>query len=117
MQLTGATLIFLLTCLIVNAQRIIDLNPKVCGPNLGRCPIGSYCVGNGKVSGNGICIPRFCTNGLCPLYSTCDYSGTGRAAIDGRCIQELCNTRGKVQCPYVFAIYCTPSLYIFTRES
>lgn len=101
MPLTGTSLVMMLILLSANAQRIIEISPKVCGPKLGRCPIGSYCAANGKASGNGICIPRFCTNGICPLYSTCDYSGSGRAAIEGRCIQDLCNTRGKVKCPYV----------------
>ncbi|KAF9739809.1 hypothetical protein PMIN06_004911 [Paraphaeosphaeria minitans] len=99
MPLTSAALVILLSILSTNAQRIIEISPKVCGPKLGRCPIGSYCAANGKASGNGICIPRFCTNGVCPLYSTCDYSGSGRAAIEGRCIQDLCNTRGKLKCP------------------
>ncbi|KAF2451770.1 hypothetical protein P171DRAFT_438444 [Karstenula rhodostoma CBS 690.94] len=99
MPLTSVKLIVLLSLLGTNAQRTIELNPRVCGPKLGRCPIGSYCAANGKASGSGICIPRFCTNGVCPLYSTCDYSGVGRAAIEGRCIQDLCNTRGKLKCP------------------
>jgi hypothetical protein len=114
MQLMGAMLVFLLNHLSANAQRMIELNPTVCGPKLGRCPIGSYCVG--LVSGNGICIPKFCTNGLCPLYSTCDYSGTGRPAIEGRCIQELCNTRGKVPCPYVSLHSVASPLYISPRK-
>lgn len=101
MPLTSAALVIFLTILSASAQRTIDVTPKLCGPNLSGCPIGSYCAANGNASGIGICIPRFCTNGVCPLYSTCDYSGSGLVAITGRCIQDLCNTRGKVQCPYV----------------